>query len=68
MRDQPGQGTTLHVLCSNNGSLRQYAKAIEPDEQALAIFEELGDRAGQEATLQGLGHCYESLGQPAKAM
>jgi tetratricopeptide (TPR) repeat protein len=34
----------------------------------LVIEKELGDRAGQAATLGGLGNCYESLGQYVKAM
>ena len=48
--------------------LDQYAKAMELFKQALAINEELGDRAGQWKTLSGLGNCYRSLGQYAKAM
>jgi tetratricopeptide (TPR) repeat protein len=41
---------------------------MELFEQSLAISEELGDRAGQGKTLHGLGNCYESLGQYAKAI
>ena len=38
---------------------------MELFEQGLAM---LGDRAGQAATLKGLGNCYVSLRQHAKAM
>ena len=41
---------------------------MEQFEQCLAIFKELGDRAGQSATLHNLGVCYLSIGQYAKAM
>jgi CHAT domain-containing protein/tetratricopeptide (TPR) repeat protein len=48
-------------------SLGQHAKAKEMYEQGLAIFKELGDRAGQAASLDSLGNCYQVLGQHAKA-
>ena len=41
---------------------------MELFEQALVIFKEPGDRAGQGTTLHGLGNCYYSLCQHAKAM
>jgi CHAT domain-containing protein/tetratricopeptide (TPR) repeat protein len=46
----------------------QYAKAIAMQEQALAIFEEIGDRGNQAHVYNGLGICYRSSGQYAKAI
>ena len=62
------QAPTLNDLGDCYLSLGQYAKAMELYEQALAIYKEMGDRAGQAKTLNGLGNCYLSLGQYAKAM
>jgi tetratricopeptide (TPR) repeat protein len=49
-------------------SLGQYAKSIDLFKQALVIAVELGDRAGQGATLHCLGFCCQKLGQYPKAM
>jgi tetratricopeptide (TPR) repeat protein len=61
-------GGIYGLLGSCYCSLGQYAKAMELYEQALAIEEEMGDRALQGATLGSLGNCYRSLGQYAKAI
>jgi tetratricopeptide (TPR) repeat protein len=48
--------------------LGQYAKAIELHQQARAIAEEQGDRAGQGSACGNLGNCYSTLRQHAKAI
>jgi len=44
------------------------AKAIEYDEQALAIAREVGDRRGEGNRLGNLGNAYADLGQVAEAI
>ncbi len=61
-------GVIYHGVGTCCQSLGQHAKAMELLEQALCIFKELGDRAGQWATFHGLGNCYRSVGRYAKAM
>ena len=44
------QGTTLNGLSICYLELGQHVKAMEPFEQGLAMFKELGARTGQAAT------------------
>jgi tetratricopeptide (TPR) repeat protein len=48
--------------------LAQKQKALEYYEKALAIFQDVGDRAGEAATLNNIGLVYEALGQKKKAL
>ncbi|MCS6882819.1 MAG: tetratricopeptide repeat protein [Oscillochloridaceae bacterium] len=43
----------------------QYAQALDYLQQALAIVREVGDRAGEGATLNNLGGVFEAQGQYA---
>jgi hypothetical protein len=45
----------------------QYAQALPLFEQARAIAEAAGDRAGAELGRQGIAACYVSMGQHAPA-
>ena len=47
--------------------LGQYPQAKEQYQQALAIFREIGDRAGEGTTLNNIGAVYSSLGQYPQA-
>ncbi len=58
-------GKTVWVGMIYGGVGYCYQKLFD---QGLSIFKELGDRAGQSATLHNLGVCYLSIGQYAKAM
>ncbi|MGJ5635019.1 tetratricopeptide repeat protein, partial [Nostoc sp. CALU 1950] len=48
--------------------LGQYPKALEFYQQALAIRQKIGDRAGVGTTLNNIGAIYKSLGQYPKAL
>ena len=43
-------------------------RALGHYEAALAIYEEIGDRGGESATLTGIGAVYDSLGEKSKAL
>ena len=49
-------------------NLEQYQKAIESHQQALVIYQELGDSHGEAISLNSLGVAYKSLGQYEKAI
>lgn len=54
---------------SERGSvLREVARALGYYEQALPIFEEVGDRAGQANPLKNIGRAYKYLGQQERAL
>ena len=50
------------------GDLGQTARAIDYDEQALAIAREIGARQSEATILRYLGNCYGDLGQTARAI
>ena len=60
------------ILLNNIGGiyhdLGQREKALEHYEQALPIWEEVGDRAGTAVTLNNIGGVYHNLGQLKKAL
>ncbi|MBU4372850.1 MAG: tetratricopeptide repeat protein, partial [Euryarchaeota archaeon] len=56
---------SLGILYDQIGS---YKKAIKCYENALAIFQEIGDRRGEGANLGNLGTAYSDLGQVEKAI
>ena len=63
-----GEGAVLGNLGLAYRSLGEYHKAIEYQERALKISEEIGDRQGQGIRLGNLGIAYRSLGEYRKAI
>ena len=70
VRDAEG----AHLLSANlldlagNAALGETHKAIEYHDQALVIFQEIGDRRAEAATLDNLGLAYAALGETRKAI
>ncbi|NJR63588.1 MAG: CHAT domain-containing protein [Cyanobacteria bacterium CRU_2_1] len=46
----------------------QFPAALQSFEQALALYREMGDRAGEGVSLNGIGFVYDSLGQYPQAL
>jgi len=64
----PGLAGRIHgVLGHGFNSVGQYARARELYEQAMAIEEALGDRAGAARACGNLGNCYFSTGDYGRA-
>jgi tetratricopeptide (TPR) repeat protein len=59
---------SLTSLGNVYNSLGEYQKAIEFDQQSLAIAREIGDRGGEASSYMGLGNVYYSLGEYQKAL
>lgn len=57
--------STSGFLLKPYHSLRDYARARDYYQQCLAIFQEIGNKAGQGAILCALGNTYSSLGEYA---
>ena len=59
-----------HLLSQGNQHYRasQFRAALESWQQALAIYQTLGDRGGEAITLDNLGLAYHSLGQYQQAV
>jgi tetratricopeptide (TPR) repeat protein len=64
----PQQALLYSYLASTLSTLGQKPKALEYYEQALRIWREVGDRAGEGTTLNSLGAVYDALGQKSKAL
>jgi tetratricopeptide (TPR) repeat protein len=68
----PEQQQDYAAVCNNLGNayraLGQYKRAIEYQEQSLAITREIGDRSGEANSLGNLGIAYKSLGQYERAI
>jgi tetratricopeptide (TPR) repeat protein len=60
-------GTIYLSLCDCYKSLGRFNEAFEQCDNALVIFEKLGDCSGQGKTLNSFGSCYLVLGQYAQA-
>ncbi|MDY6936835.1 MAG: CHAT domain-containing protein [Cyanobacteriota bacterium] len=50
------------------GTAESLRQAIEKWEVALPLWQELGDRAGEALTLQGIGKVYDDLGENQRAL
>ena len=46
----------------------QFQAALQSAQQALTIYRQIGDKAGEETTLRNIGLVYKSLGQYAQAL
>jgi len=49
-------------------SLGEYQRAIDYQQQSLAIQQQIGDRNGEANSLGGLGNVYQSLGKYERAI
>lgn len=63
-----GEGTTLNNIGHVYTDQGQYPKALEFLSQALAIHQEIGDKAGEGTTLNNIGAVYNALRQYTKAL
>ena len=68
-----GQDNGLMLQAMNNMAIvyqqtGQVYQALRLHEQALGLMREVGDRAGEGATLNNLGRVYDALGQKQKAL
>nr|WP_277922600.1 CHAT domain-containing tetratricopeptide repeat protein [Coleofasciculus sp. FACHB-1120] len=68
IKDRWREGQSLANLGNAYYSLGDYAKAIDYQQQSLAIMQEIKDRLGEGASLGNLGMAYYSLGDYAKAI
>ena len=66
--DQRVEAAAVGNLDNAYHSLGQYERAIEQQEQALAISLAIGDRRGEGQHLGNLGLAYDSLGQYKRAI
>ncbi|MGD1861591.1 MAG: tetratricopeptide repeat protein, partial [Leptolyngbyaceae cyanobacterium] len=63
--------TTANTLLSQGNQqyrISQFRVALETWEQALTLYREIGDRAGEGAALGNLGNAYNNLGQYERAI
>lgn len=65
---QVGQAATLNNTGRVYRSLGQYDSALKLHQQALAIYQELGDRPGEATTLNNLGQVYANFKQADQAL
>ena len=68
VKDRAGEGITLNSLGNAYRLLGRYEKAIEYNEQALAVLREVNDRADEGLALTNLGIAYGGLGRHEKAV
>jgi tetratricopeptide (TPR) repeat protein len=59
---------TLVSLAQAKNVLGEVAEAMRLYHDALKMYEDAGDRAGQATTLNNIGGVYHSIGQPDKAL
>ncbi|HBK63720.1 MAG TPA: Fis family transcriptional regulator, partial [Cyanobacteria bacterium UBA11166] len=63
-----GEGNALGNLGNAYYSVEDYTKAIEYQQQSLAMAREIKDRLGEEISLGSLGIAYDALGDYTKAI
>ncbi|HEY9805495.1 MAG TPA: tetratricopeptide repeat protein, partial [Candidatus Obscuribacterales bacterium] len=63
-----GQAATLNNIGRVYVSVGKYDQALKLHQQALAIYQELGDRAGEATTQNNLGQVYDHQKQPDQAL
>ena len=68
IKDRSGEGNALGNLGRTYYSIGDYTKAIEYQQQSLAIKREIQDRLGEGIALGNLGIAYQSLGDYAKTI
>ena len=68
MQNKKEKANILSELGTISYLLSEPRKAIEFDDQALAISREIGDRRGEGNALRKLGNAYSELGEPRKAI
>ncbi len=68
IKDRQSEGHALGNLGLAYGSLGNYAKAIEYEQQSLVLAREIKDRQSEGKALGNLGNAYDSLGNYAKAI
>jgi CHAT domain-containing protein/tetratricopeptide (TPR) repeat protein len=56
------------VQLRSNATKESWTSAIRKFEEALPMYRKLGDKAGEGATLNVIGRCYEDLGDNSKAL
>jgi predicted ATPase/DNA-binding SARP family transcriptional activator len=61
-------GTTLQSLGGSAAAMMDYEQAIEYNNAAQAIFEQVGDAGGIDTTWTNLGECYIYLGRIGQAL
>lgn len=65
---QLGEASTLNNLGRVYNNLGQKPKALEYLNQALPIWQELGNRSGEASTLDNMGRTYADMGQGQQAL
>lgn len=66
--DKSDFGWALTRLGRAYHSLGQYQQELMYHEQSVQVFQEIGERRGEAASLRGLGNVYDSLGQYQQAI
>jgi CHAT domain-containing protein len=66
--DRSSEAWGLVETGANRGSLDQAAKALEPFNEALAIYQQLGDKRGIARAISGIGNSYRLLGRLEEAI
>ncbi|MEQ9359471.1 CHAT domain-containing protein, partial [Coleofasciculus chthonoplastes] len=63
-----GVATTLNNIGSVYDTIGQPQQALDYYNQALPIFQEVGDLSGEAAILNNIGSVYDTIGQPQQAL
>ena len=67
IKDSAGAANNLHQLGQTFLEMKDYKASIQHNEKALNLFNKLGDKKGQLASLEALGDAYLTLGVEKKS-